>query len=79
MAAVISFLNEYFDYHFIFYDFNIYFDYLKKVTGPNSIIIFDTIRPDYFRSIFKDVEIIKEDLDTVHSSKRIACKNLLKK
>ncbi len=64
------------DYH---YDFNIYFDYLKKVIGPNSIIIFDTIRPDYFRSIFKDVEIIKEDLDTVHSSKRIACKNLLKK
>ena len=62
------------DYH---YDFNIYFDYLKKVIGTNSIVIFDTIRPDYFKTLFKDVEIIKEDSNTIHSSKRIVCKNLL--
>ncbi len=64
------------DYH---YDFNIYYDYLRKIIGTNSIIIFDTIRPDYFKSLFKDVEIIKEDSNTIHASKRIACKNLLKK
>ncbi len=62
------------DYH---YDFNLYFDYLKKVIGTNSILIFDTIRPDYFKTLFKDVEIIKEDSNTIHSSKRIVCKNLL--
>ena len=59
------------DYH---YDFGIYSDYLKKVMKKESILIFDTIRPKYFENIFEHVEILKEDLNTVHKSKRIACR-----
>lgn len=59
------------DYH---YDFNIYLEYLKKNTDENSIIVFDTIRYEYFNKIFNYVEIIKEDQNTIHKSKRIACK-----
>ena len=59
------------DYH---YDFNIYLEYLKKSTDGNSLIIFDTIRYDYFKKIFNQVEIIKADENTVHKSKRIACR-----
>ena len=62
------------DYH---YEFNLYKDYLDKVMKSGTILIFDTIRPDYFKTLFKDVEIIKEDSNTIHSSKRIVCKNLL--
>ena len=50
-----------------------------KVIGiaskPDSILIFDTIRPEYFNDIFKKVEVIKKDFDTVHKSKRIVCTN----
>ena len=59
------------DYH---YDFQIYSNYLKKVMNKETILIFDTIRPEYFKNIFEHVEIIKEDFKTVHKSKRIACK-----
>ena len=62
------------DYH---YDFNLYADYLKKVSKTNTKIIFDTIRDDYFRKIFKNVEIIKSDINTVHKSKRIICGQFL--
>ena len=62
------------DYH---YSFDIYSTYLKKVMRNNSLLIFDTIRPEYFKRIFKYVEIIKEDTNTVHKSKRIVCKNYL--
>lgn len=58
------------DYH---YDFEIYSNYLKKVMKKESILIFDTIRPKYFEKIFENVEIIKEDHNTVHKSKRIKC------
>ncbi len=61
------------DYH---YEFNLYKDYLYKVMSPKSVLIFDTIRPEFFYSVFKKVEIIKQDLDTVHKSKRIACRGL---
>ena len=61
------------DYH---YEFDLYRDYLSKVMKPETILIFDTIRPDYFKEIYKTVEIIKQDLHTVHKSKRLACKNL---
>ena len=61
------------DYH---YDFNIYSDYLKKNTNKNSIIVFDTIRYQYFEKIFEEIEIIKENNNSVHKSKRIACKSL---
>ena len=65
---VISLLSL--DYH---YDFDIYINYLKKISKPSTKIIFDTIRADHFKSIFKNVEIIKTHDDTVHKSKRIMC------
>ena len=58
------------DYH---YDFNLYKDYLKKVSKPDTKIIFDTIRADYFSKIFKKVEIVKTYNNTVHKSKRVVC------
>ena len=60
------------DYH---YEFDLYKDYLSKVMKPGTILIFDTIRPDYFKEIYKKVDIIKQDFNTVHKSKRIACRN----
>ena len=63
------------DYH---YDFDLYNDYLKKVSNKNTKIIFDTIRADFFKKIFKNVEIIKSRSDTVHKSKRIMCSEFIK-
>lgn len=63
------------DYH---YDFEIYKDYLAKVSDKNTVIIFDTIRPDYFLKIFENVDIIKEENKTVHKSKRIVCRDFKK-
>ena len=62
------------DYH---YDFNLYAEYLKKVSKENTKIIFDTIRADHFKKIFKNVEIIRSDTNTVHKSKRIICSQFL--
>ena len=62
------------DYH---YDFNLYFEYLKKVSKPNTKIIFDTINTEPFKKIFKHVEIIKLDQNTVHKSKRIVCRDFI--
>ena len=70
--VIISLLSL--DYH---YDFNLYADYLKKVSKINTKIIFDTIRADHFKKIFKNVEIIKTDFDTVHKSKRVVCSQFL--
>ena len=61
------------DYH---YGFELYKDYLDKVMKPETILIFDTIRPGHFKKIYKKVEIIKQDFHTVHKSKRIVCKNI---
>ena len=58
------------DFH---YDFEIYKNYLMQVSNKNTVIIFDTIRPSYFFKIFEKVEILKEEIKTVHKSKRIAC------
>ena len=69
---VISLLSL--DYH---YDFDLYINYLKKISKPNTKIIFDTIRADHFKSIFKNVEIIKTYDDTVHKSKRIMCSEII--
>jgi hypothetical protein len=69
---VISLLSL--DYH---YDFNLYIDYLKKSFKSDTKIIFDTIRADYFKSIFKNVEVIKLQDNTVHKSKRIVCSQFL--
>ena len=69
---VISLLSL--DYH---YDFNLYIDYLKKNFKSDTKIIFDTIRADYFKGIFKNVEVIKTQDNTVHKSKRIVCSQFL--
>ena len=47
------------------------------VSNENTIIIFDTIRFEYFKKIFEKIEIIQTNDDTVHKSKRVACKNFL--
>ena len=62
------------DYH---YDFNLYVDYLKKVSTTETKIVFDTIRAEYFKKIFKNVNVISADKDTVHKSKRIICSNFI--
>ena len=62
------------DYH---YDFNIYYDYFKKIFNDQTQIIFDTIRPDYFKNIFKEIKILQSNHNTVHKSKRIVCNGLL--
>ena len=62
------------DYH---YDFSLYSDYLKKVSKKDTKIIFDTIRAEHFKKIFKKVEVIKFDLNTIHKSKRIICSEFL--
>ena len=62
------------DYH---YDFNLYLEYLKKNTHNQSKIIFDTVRPDFFKDIFKEVIILSETTKRVHSSKRLLCRNFL--
>ena len=62
------------DYH---YSFSFYIEYLKKVMGENTQIIFDTIRPDYFKKIFKTVKIISRDEKAIHSSKRIICNQFI--
>jgi hypothetical protein len=62
------------DYH---YDFSQYAEYLKENTHNQSKIIFDTIRPDFFKSVFKEVVILSETNKRVHSSKRLLCKNFL--
>ena len=69
---VISLLSL--DYH---YDFQIYQSYLKKISNTDTLIIFDTIRADYFKKIFKSVETIRTDINTVHKSKRIVCRGFL--
>ncbi len=62
------------DYH---YDFNIYLEYLKNNTHKESKVIFDTIRPDYFKNIFKKVLIVKDRTKTIHGSKRVMCSDFL--
>ena len=61
------------DFH---YDFELYRKYFQQVSNQETVIIFDTIRTEYFEKIFKEVKIIKTDENTVHKSKRIACKYL---
>ena len=62
------------DYH---YDFNLYKEYMKTVSQDNTSIIFDTIRPEFFQSIFKTVRVISSTQKNIHSSKRIICNNFI--
>ena len=70
--VIISLLSL--DYH---YDFEIYIEYLRKISNPNTKIIFDTIRPDHFLKIFKNVKVIALQDNTIHKSKRILCSQFL--
>ena len=70
--VIISLLSL--DYH---YDFEIYIEYLRKVSNLNTKIIFDTIRPDDFLKIFKNVKVITLQENTTHKSKRILCSQFL--
>ena len=62
------------DYH---YDFNLYLEYFKDITNEETLIVFDTIRPEYFINIFKKVKIVKTDDKTIHKSKRIICSDFI--
>ena len=62
------------DYH---YDFNIYKDYFKKICSDKTKIVFDTIRPHYFKKLFKKVKIISEENKRIHSSKRVMCSEFI--
>ena len=62
------------DYH---YDFKVYLEYLRNNTHKESKIIFDTIRPDYFKNIFNEVIVLKDRTKTIHGSKRIMCRDFL--
>jgi hypothetical protein len=70
--VIISLLSL--DYH---YDFDLYADYLKKVSNPSTKIIFDTIRADYFIKFFKNVKVINSQNNTTHKSKRVLCSEFL--
>ena len=70
--VIISLLSL--DYH---YDFEIYIEYLRKISHLNTKIIFDTIRPDYFLKIFKNVKVIATQENTIHKSKRVLCSQFL--
>ena len=70
--VIISLLSL--DYH---YDFNLYSEYLKKISKDDTKIIFDTIRADYFKKIFKNVNIIRSETNVIHKSKRILCSHFL--
>ena len=70
--VIISLLSM--DYH---YDFSLYEKYLKNVSTENTKIIFDTIRPDYFKKVFKKIKILDKKSDTVHKSKRLLCSGFI--
>ena len=40
-------------------------------------LIFDTIRPDYFKTMFQNIEIIDSMQSTVHKSTRVICGNFI--
>ena len=62
------------DYH---YNFDIYKNYLKKVSNNQTKIIFDTIRNDYFKKVFTNVRVVQSHENTVHKSKRIICSEFI--
>ncbi len=62
------------DYH---YDFSIYMEYFKSIFTDKTKMVFDTIRPEYFKKIFEEVKIIQSEQKSIHSSKRIICNKLI--
>ena len=62
------------DYH---YDFKIYLNFFKKVVNKDTIFIFDTIRPQFFRLLFENVEIISSSQKKYIHPKELFVKNSL--
>jgi hypothetical protein len=62
------------DYH---YNFSIYKDYFAKICSDKTLIVFDTIRPNYFEKFFNRVEVVSETKKRIHSSKRIICSEII--
>ena len=62
------------DYH---YNFDIYSEYLKKISNNHTVLVFDTIKADFYKKIFHNVKVIKSDNQTVHISKRVMCSGFI--
>lgn len=62
------------DYH---YDFNVYKKFLIKSSNKKTLFIFDTIRPSYFKKIFKYIKIINNNKSNIHRSKRLVCREIM--
>jgi len=62
------------DFH---YPFSIYKNYIKKVSTSHTVLILDTNRPNYFKSIYKTVKIIKKVTNDIHPYCRIVCKGII--
>jgi hypothetical protein len=63
------------DFH---YPFSVYMNYIKKVSSMSTILILDTNRPNYFKSIYKKVKIIKKVEKNIHPYWRIMCQRIIK-
>ena len=61
------------DYH---YSFNIYKNFLIKWSNEKTIFIFDTVRPDFFKNVFKKIKIINNNDNSIHRSKRLICEEI---
>jgi hypothetical protein len=62
------------DFH---YPFTIYSDYIKEISNKHTVLILDTNRPNYFKSIYKKVKIIKKVTDNIHPYCRIVCQQII--
>jgi hypothetical protein len=61
------------DFH---YPFSVYKNYIKKVSSVRTVLILDTNRPNYFKSIYKKVRIIKKVTNDIHPYCRIVCQHI---
>lgn len=61
------------DYH---YSFNLYKNFLIKWSNKKTIFIFDTVRPNFFKKVFKKIKIINNNMNTIHKSKRLICREI---
>jgi hypothetical protein len=59
-------------------NFEVYNAYFKKIFSDKTQIVFDTIRPNYFKKLFNKVEVISETKKRIHSSKRVICSEFIR-
>jgi hypothetical protein len=62
------------DFH---YPFSIYKNYIKKISNLRTVLILDTNRPNYFKSMYKKVKIIKKVTNNIHPYYRIICQQII--